>query len=527
MTGLTAGLTVPTNLPAAVARLTAAALVLTALLNGAGFFLKRIGVMNPAAYAAYIAEHCDAEVHGHWLGNHCSVWKITATDLPGYQEYDARHLYASEGAEVLLKLAKYGYLAVFLLFSLALIAAGRAPPPDLRHGWPALPLIAALLIGAATTLVQFGPMLTLAGLRSFAFLAVALVGAWLAASRPLNTLAAATALLLAVQFVLVPLEVRYGLPLHKGYAVTPEVNLPSRMAGSFVMANSLGVFSAVGLAFYYAFSERRRYFVWLAAGAFALMLLSRSATGLIGLFALLAWASLKDAQGRRRRWLLAGWSALLAAFLLALPELLMRGDVFQSIIARVDKLQALAASGSVWELLFGRGLGAGANLAITLAGSGLGPTATAGGQPAPWLGSPDSTVITLFAQTGLAGVLAGYGLVVYGMVRDPAARPFYLVLILASLMHTVSELFPVDFLLGVALSRSLCGLAPPILPDSLHGPVAIEQGQQPAVPRPVLIEHVGGGRKQRLLEHCQPLPPVRQVPQVREQAPSMTARQPG
>ena len=420
------------NPPTALARLIAAALVLAALLNGAGFFLKRIGVMDPAAYAAYIAEHCDAEVRGHWLGNHCNVWKITSVQPFRYQAYDARHLYASEGAEILLKLAKYGFVAAFLLLSLALIGAGRAPPPTLRYGWPALPLSAVVMMSAVTAMIQFGPALTLAGLRSFSFLAVALLGAWVAANRCLNVLAAAAALLLAVQFVLVPIEVLYGLPLHKGYQITPAFNLPSRMAGSFVMANSLGVFSAVALAFYYAFSERRRYFGWLAAGAFVLMLLSRSATGLAGLFALLAWASLKDAQGRRRRWLLAGWSALLAAFLLALPHLLMRGDVFQSIVARFDKLWALGASEHIFERLFGQGLGAGTNAAITLAGSSHSPAATTGGPAAPWLAPPDSTVITLFAQTGLVGVLAGYGLVVYGMVRDPAARPFYLVLALAS-----------------------------------------------------------------------------------------------
>ena len=73
------------NPPAAMTRLIAAALVLATLLNGAGVFLKRIGVMNPAAYAACIAEHCDAEVRGHWLGNHCSVWKITSVVPPHYQ----------------------------------------------------------------------------------------------------------------------------------------------------------------------------------------------------------------------------------------------------------------------------------------------------------------------------------------------------------------------------------------------------------------------------------------------------------
>jgi hypothetical protein len=163
------------NPPPALARLVAAGLLLAALLNGAGFFLKRVGVIDPAGYAAYLADYCNAEVGKGWIGNHCSVWKPVASDPPRFEEYDARHLYASQGAEVLLKLGKYGFVAAFLLASLGLFAAGRAPLPAPRQLWPVLPLGAAVAIAALTALVQFGPWSTLAGLRPFAFLPLALL----------------------------------------------------------------------------------------------------------------------------------------------------------------------------------------------------------------------------------------------------------------------------------------------------------------------------------------------------------------
>lgn len=142
--------------PDKLAPLFAAGLVLAVLLNGAGFFLKRVGVIDPAAYAAYLAEYCDTDVGKGWIGNHCSVWKPVASDPPRFEEYDARRLYASPGAEVLLKLAKYGFMAAFLLVCVGLIASGRAPPPALRQLWPVLPLGGAVTIAALTALIQFG-----------------------------------------------------------------------------------------------------------------------------------------------------------------------------------------------------------------------------------------------------------------------------------------------------------------------------------------------------------------------------------
>lgn len=498
-------------LPLALARLVAAGLLLAALLNGAGFFLKRIGVIDPTAYAAYLAEHCDREVGKGWIGNHCSVWKPLATDPPRFEEYDARHLYSSQGAEVLLKLAKYGFVAAFLLISVKLIAAGRAPPLTPRQLWRVLPLSTAVVIAALTALVQSDPWPMLAGLRSFAFLPVALLGAWLATDRGLSLLAQAIALLLVSQLLLVPLEVLYGLPLHKGYPLTADWSLPSRMAGSFVMANSLGVFCAIALAFYYAFYERRRYIPWLSSGALGLILLSRSATGLVGLLALLAWASLVDTrrQGRRLPWV--GGALLLAAFLLGLPHLLAREDLLASLVARLDKLWGLAVTGSILELLLGRGLGIGTNLATSLMDS-------VSGLPGLWLTPSDSTPIALFAQTGLVGLLAFYGLIGYGMVRDPVARPFYLVWILTSLMQTLTELFPADFLLGLVLSRSLWDSAG-VLPNAGKRTMEVENGQQPAVAGTVTVEHIGDGWEQGFAEQSQPGSPAGQAHQVGEDSP--------
>jgi hypothetical protein len=55
-----------------LARLVAVGLLVAALANGAGFFLKRIGVLEHDAYLAYQAEYCDADSSARWIGNRCS-----------------------------------------------------------------------------------------------------------------------------------------------------------------------------------------------------------------------------------------------------------------------------------------------------------------------------------------------------------------------------------------------------------------------------------------------------------------------
>jgi hypothetical protein len=108
------------------------------------------------------------------------------------------------------------------------------------------------------------------------------------------------ALLLLLQVSILALETWYGLPLDKGYAVTADWKLPSRMSGSFIMPNTLGLAAALGLAFYGAFSVRRRLWWPLVAVVVIVLLLSRSAGGFVVVAVLLASVGMLQADRAQR-----------------------------------------------------------------------------------------------------------------------------------------------------------------------------------------------------------------------------------
>ena len=64
-------------------------------------------------------------------------------------------------------------------------------------------------------------------------------------------------------------------------------------------------------------------------------------------------------------------------------------------------------------------------------------------------------VLLLLVQGGILAVAAFYGLLLRGLMMDRRARPFLLSVLLCSLTLNVTELFPIDLLLAVALCRSL------------------------------------------------------------------------
>jgi hypothetical protein len=103
--------------------------------------------------------------------------------------------------------------------------------------------------------------------------------------------------------------------------------------------------------------------------------------------------------------------------------------------------------------LFGRGLGVGANQTSILAV--VKPTsllAVLGGTGQFYA---DSTVTWLFMQLGLVGLAAFYAMLLWAFAKDRDARPFYLVVAVASLTINIPETFPLNFLLGLALARSI------------------------------------------------------------------------
>jgi hypothetical protein len=60
----------------------------------------------------------------------------------------------------------------------------------------------------------------------------------------------------------------------------------------------------------------------------------------------------------------------------------------------------------------------------------------------------------LISQVGFIGFFLVYGLLFLAVRNDLQARIFYVSIILASLTVNITELFPVNFILGLLLARS-------------------------------------------------------------------------
>jgi hypothetical protein len=177
----------------------------------------------------------------------------------------------------------------------------------------------------------------------------------------------------------------------------------------------------------------------------ALVLASGSGTGVVCIAAAaLAWGVRRASLRLPHAVLAVAAAALLTLFLL--PVLTGRDDVLASVFAegRLRQLQ-LALSARPWtQVLWGEGLGVRTNLALILEGEVAVPTVPT-----------DSSLIGFLVQLGILGAALFYGLLAWAARRDARARPFYAAVLLCSLTLNLTELFPVNVLLGLALAHSI------------------------------------------------------------------------
>ena len=433
-------------------------LVLATVCNGAGVYLKRVGWLDQASYAAYWSSHCAALQFGSSSAPaepRCSAAAISAqmTDLetsarpPG--EYAlSRNVYRSSGAELAFKLAKDAFGLALIAISLVLLVRRVAPRPTLQQSWPVGALLACAGVALVTSLLLYEPLIALSGARSFMFMGLALLGLWLVPQMAL--LASAVAALLAVQVLLMPFELLYGMHLSGHFHSLP---LAGRLSGTLVAPNTLGVFAVCALAFYHVFAPNRRWLWLVALMALTLVLLSGSGTGMLafGLYLLLALME-RVVPDHRLKVLVAG-SLILAMLVAALPELMGRPNKFESLWERVDGLRTVLAGQSFWESIFGSGLGMDTNTArmlVSMLGADVFPRYVRFAS-----GVQDSMLTSLLIQLGLVGVLLFYGALAWAAMQDHQARLFYAIVAACSLTLQITELFPVNVLLGVALAHSV------------------------------------------------------------------------
>jgi hypothetical protein len=425
------------------------ALVAVALANGATAYMKRVGWLDRAAYNEYVSIYCDPPTLP------CSCMRDpTGTDAGSDDAKESansslpsrRYVYEVHGHERALKPLKDGLFAALFAVSLALMGMGRAQRPAMARLVPLAPLSLSIAIGLVIALGTWGITMAALGLRSFAFLGVAILGAWIANQLP--SISRALVVLLVAQVALVLVELWIGIPLR-------YCDLGFRAGGTLVIANSLGVFTVVALAFCLAFEIPRWWKALAIACTMVLLYASASGTGIICLMGLVAYFVFIRFPEKSRAYPIIIVAVATPLFLWKLPEIANRPGLYESVFGeegRVGNLLTLVDQSNTRQLLIGRGLGFGTNASLTALKDG--PTAL----PTMATGekfSADSTVTVLFIQLGLIGIASFYGLLAWAFLRDQSARPFYLVIGIASLAIIVTELFPVNLLLGLALAHTL------------------------------------------------------------------------
>ena len=440
---------------------------IAAVLNGAGFFLRRIGLLDAEAYQRDLLSFCTQPINNLWLPASCHFRKVLSMQPLRVLTIDSSRLYETSGPELLLKLAKYGVLGGLILVSLVLIIRHQVEPPRWCQMRPATPLAISVLLSLAITLHRSGFSLALLSLLSVAWVPLLALAGWINTPERLSRLATSMGVLMLVQLPLALLESMRGLPTSFGNLQAtlhpPSAALPSRLAQSFILPNSLGVFAVCALAFCISFGTQRRWLPWLFLATLIPVLLARSAAGVITLLALMALPTLErmlrnyPLQRHGLTWA-AGAAVSGGLLVVGLPRLLGRTDLLRSLTGRLGALANQLDLRHPVTTLLGQGLGASGNrLSELLQKEALLRPVMGGFWPdaVPSLGPGDSMLILLLIQGGILAVAAFYGLLVWAVRRDRRARPFLLSVMLCSLTLNVTELFPTDLLLGVALCQTL------------------------------------------------------------------------
>jgi hypothetical protein len=424
------------------ARFFAAALVAATLANGAAPYLKRVGLIERQRYETYWRIHCgDWPISRAWgLGRRCAAFEPGPLE-PARFRRERPHLFfvfEVRPSEVPLKLVKDAVMLLFL--GVSFLQSRR----DLRSqhlcAAPLWGLCALVVLAAAWGIAHGDRLRILVGMRGTTFIAVALFGVWMTDASRLQHICRALIALLVIQLLLIPAELLWGMPM-AGYASV--LAFPSRVAGTLVKANGLGVLAAVTVAFAECYTPDRRLRITAWGGGILGVLFAGSATGWIVLFALFVARIVHRNMPWRS---IAALSSIVVLLLLALPVIVGRPNLLHSLTAPAGRFDLLRGVLSRTPILFGGGLGAGTNAEQVLLSQGT--QLEGAGLPAS-----DSTAIVMLSQFGILGALLFYAAFAVAWRQQPRLTPLFLALGLTSLSFDLPEAFPLNLVLGLALAH--------------------------------------------------------------------------
>ena len=411
----------------------AALLLLVSLLNGTPFLMGRIGLLDPTNYKADRLRFCPSSGPPAGLVSACAP--VLPADSHEYQDgferLNLQRLHAPSGHWGLLKALRLCLLFGCPMLLLLGMVRGHWAWPGWQPMLPALPFLVSSAIGLLVALPQAPLMALLSGMRSMAWLPLLVLSGPASQPQALAQLARAMALLILLQIPLLLVEAIWGLPMSFGPLAAQLTQagqaLPTRLVGTFILPNSLGVAVVCLLGFCMAYLPQRRVLLPVALAAMPIVMLARSGTGLLIWLVLIAfWASRAWCSHPAVKLISL---TLLSPLALVLPLLLGRSDLWQSVSGRLSIFNSGMAGSSSWQLFLGQGL--------------------LHGKPT------ESLPAQLLLVGGLLAIGAFYGLLAWAWCHDRQARPFLLAVSLSSLTLTIDQLFPINLLLALSINRSL------------------------------------------------------------------------
>ncbi|MBT3879722.1 MAG: hypothetical protein HON76_14335 [Candidatus Scalindua sp.] len=415
-----------------IARIFVIAIVVATILNGSSFWLKRVGWLEPQLYEEY--KGGSGSFRGQAFKGSDSFEQLT------------RYTYQTKGVWTAFKASKDVIFLLFFIVSLLLILR-KYTEWKIRYFWLFVSIAFLFLYAFCKSLLQSGPLLSMAGLRSFLFLGVVIVGSWAACEKVFYLMTKCLVVLILIQLLMTPYEYVYGMRFFV------SSYFQNRIVGTMLQPSSFGIVLVLGLIWYFTFSRSQTWLWWLTVIVSVLAFFSGSATSLfLLLFAYVAILWSKIDNRFRKRLLFGGITGSVFLFLL-LPSLTGRVAIYHSLWGRFSLYKEYIFTGSGWcELMFGRGLGAGTNTAVNLLMDWQDSASHGVGNHVVFVA--DSTPLMLISQIGFVGLFMVYGLLFLAIRNDPQTRIFYFSFILASLTVNITELFPINFILGLLLARS-------------------------------------------------------------------------
>jgi len=415
-----------------------ALMIAAAVLNGGAFWLKRVGWIEPQMYQEYV----------EFLGPN-PFYQRTPAENEQLRVMISR-FYASEGGEVLLKLAKDIWLLLFISVSLILLVRYKSRvfsfPP-----WPLQLFLLLVAVSSIYSAIRFGPLMPLAGLRFFSLLIVALVAHWCVRDVYFRFLSQVLLLFLVIQFALAPIELTTGL--HMFGAKFFGGLTGDRIVGTLLQPSSMGISAVIMLSFYLIFSGTSRWHWHAVVIATTLVFFSASAMAILLLFMLIALSLYRVIPQHYRAAFRIVAVLLCAVIIIFLPEISGRWNIMDSLWGRILPIQQYLEQNSLFTLFFGQGLGAGTNTAANLMMNWQSNQAPGFSHATIFIA--DAMPMALLAQLGITGLVLFYFLLGYAAMRDRRAAPVYMIAAVASLTTNLTEMFPVNMVLGILLARSL------------------------------------------------------------------------